>query len=1037
MPSVPRSNSSSGGSWTDITQFVMLRNDVQIGGMGRTDWTSTLQAATLKLTLKNDGRFTPKLAAGAYFPNITRNTQIRVSVNAASVTAVAYSGYRFWGEVAEWPPAWNVAGRDVHVDITANGIWRRMSQLQTSLGSAYTRYNSLTLTGTSAPRCYWPCEDGAGSGSLVAYDSVAGTANATQSWTTGTGLSLAACTDFKGSDGIPQLNAALITCTVPAGGTATNNVTRFLLSVPAAGDSASGTVNWDLAEINSAGTVAKFEVLLMTTGHLRMYLRNSGGTVLATADTTTNVQGHPYLVSCELTPSGGNVAFALRLIAPGAAGITESMTGTITTASVGQVSSVRFSRGNTLMDTAVGHLSVTYGAVPSMVSAAAALGGYVGEKAMDRFTRICGEMGIAAETIGTASTTAAMGPQVDDTLTNVLQSVEDADMGLLFESRTQFGLGYRALTSMANQAAAATISYTAGILDPSLAPVYDDSLTRNNVTVTNQSSGYTQQSILMVGAMSILNPPSGIGNGYAYERTVNAAADGQIAGHRDVAPQRRRGRRGAVPDGYGQAGQGRRRRPVRRPARAAARRLPADHHPARVPHRVDDQAAGVRVLRAVRREQVGLQLQHRPRDPVRNRVLRGDGADRAAARVRGRHLDRARRGGLGGIIQNGFITPSMLSEGISVKTIGGALTTISVSAPATPNTGDIWIASATGLLSQWNGTTWVPFQFDGSATIQAGSIIAANIATGTLTSSLIAAGQVYAGFVDATTITGAQFVATGSAGEILIYSGSPAAGNLIGAWSGGAGTDAYGNAFSDDISAFNITALQPGSNPTALETWHTLGPIGNGWTTNHGRYRRTAENEIQLDVSLTAGGSPTYGNITWPNTMPAAYRPIVVRRLAGVPSSGSASHSTDQHDRCRVIEHPVAGGDIRLLRPRAARLREDIMAVNVPNPGVYLTQLGAELTALRDAFDKLTDSNAYIASMGGSTFLTAAFPNGLGLSSGDASALIATLGNHAALATQYNGGAQAPALNYRANGEPFWGGPVSSWPCSSRGERDA
>ncbi|HET9969885.1 MAG TPA: hypothetical protein VFQ68_16745, partial [Streptosporangiaceae bacterium] len=296
--------------WTDITQYVLLRNLVQISGMGRADWTSTLQAATLTLTLKNDGRFTPKLAAGAYYPNITRNTQIRVSVNATSVTAVAYSGYRFWGEVAEWPTAWNPAGRDVHCDITASGIWRRMSQLATTLGSAFTRYNSLTLTGTSAPRAYWPMEDGTGSGSLVAYDSVAGTANATQSFITGQpGLSLAACTDFKGSDGIPQLNAATITATVPAGGTATNNVTRFLISVPKAGDSASGTTNWNLAEVNSAGTVAKFEVYLNFAGTLLVQLRNSGGSVIASGTTTTNVKGVPVLASCELTPSGGNVAF--------------------------------------------------------------------------------------------------------------------------------------------------------------------------------------------------------------------------------------------------------------------------------------------------------------------------------------------------------------------------------------------------------------------------------------------------------------------------------------------------------------------------------------------------------------------------------------------------------------------------------------------------------------------------------------------------------------------------------------------------------
>ena len=138
--------------WTDITQYVRLRNPMQISGMGRTDWTSTLQAASLTLTLDNTGgRFVPKLAASPYFPYITRNVQVRVSVNATSVTAVAYSGFRFWGEVNTWPPAWNVAGRDVYADITASGIWHRMSQLQTSLGSAYTRYNSLTLTGTSAP----------------------------------------------------------------------------------------------------------------------------------------------------------------------------------------------------------------------------------------------------------------------------------------------------------------------------------------------------------------------------------------------------------------------------------------------------------------------------------------------------------------------------------------------------------------------------------------------------------------------------------------------------------------------------------------------------------------------------------------------------------------------------------------------------------------------------------------------------------------------------------------------------------------------
>ena len=139
------------GVWTDITPFVLLRNPVQISGMGRTDWTSTLQAATLTLTLKNDGRFTPETRCWRLLPeHHPQHPDHACRSTRTSVTAVAYSGYRFWGEVAEWPTRWNVSGRDVRVDITANGIWRRMSQLATTLGSAYTRYNSLTLTGTSA-----------------------------------------------------------------------------------------------------------------------------------------------------------------------------------------------------------------------------------------------------------------------------------------------------------------------------------------------------------------------------------------------------------------------------------------------------------------------------------------------------------------------------------------------------------------------------------------------------------------------------------------------------------------------------------------------------------------------------------------------------------------------------------------------------------------------------------------------------------------------------------------------------------------------
>jgi hypothetical protein len=99
------------------------------------------------------------------------------------------------------------------------------------------------------------------------------------------------------------------------------------------------------------------------------------------------------------------------------------------------------------------------------------------------------------------------------------------------------------------------------------------------------------------------------------------------------------------------------------------------------------------------------------------------------------------------------------------------------------------------------------------------------------------------------------------------------------------------------------------------------------------------------------------------------------------------------------------------------------MAANVPNPGNYLAGLGLLFTGTRDNLAKLMQANKYVASMGGETFLTAAAPNGLGMATGDAQALIAALGNMANYAAVGNGQAtQATDFDFIGNTEPFWGG---------------
>lgn len=76
------------------------------------------------------------------------------------------------------------------------------------------------------------------------------------------------------------------------------------------------------------------------------------------------------------------------------------------------------------------------------------------------------------------------------------------------------------------------------------------------------------------------------------------------------------------------------------------------------------------------------------------------------------------------------------------------------------------------------------------------------------------------------------------------------------------------------IFANAITTVHPGSSPAVAETWQSLGTFPSG-TTTHGRYRMTVEGEVELDINLT--GTPTSG--TFPNALPAAYRPAVVKRF--------------------------------------------------------------------------------------------------------------------------------------------------------------
>ena len=213
----------SAGVWTDISQYVLLRNPVQITGDGpdRLDVDAAGRHADPDPAERRPvhARSSP-LAPTSRTSPATRRSACRV--NATSVTAVAYSGFRFWGEVSEWPPQWDarrpgrlrrhhrVGDLAAHVAAARPPSGQRVHPVQRDHPDRDQPAPRLLADGRRhrlrAARLVRLRGGHRERGPVVHHRAA--------------GLSLAACTDFKGSDGIPQLNAAKITATVPAGGTA-------------------------------------------------------------------------------------------------------------------------------------------------------------------------------------------------------------------------------------------------------------------------------------------------------------------------------------------------------------------------------------------------------------------------------------------------------------------------------------------------------------------------------------------------------------------------------------------------------------------------------------------------------------------------------------------------------------------------------------------------------------------------------------------------------------------------------------------------
>jgi hypothetical protein len=500
------------GSWVDITPRVMTRDsNGQISiTRGQTAEGQQPSPGSCQFQLNNrDGLFSPANPLSPYYGKIGRNTQVRVSV-----TKGDDKSYRFRGEISAWPEDWDLSGQDVWVDIEAAGVLRRLNQGSTPLRS--TMYRGLTSTATTTPVAYWPCEDGASSTSLASAlgDSAMRIVGSP---------TLASDTGFLCAAALPVMAGGSLVGSIPPYTATSETQIRFLMYLPTAPPDGTQLIKAQAV----GGTIPCWAITYSAGGGLQLKGLDSDGitALVASGAIAFGVDNKRVRVSLELTQSGSSVSWALATM--DTTGSALASTGTFASQTVGRLTTLTVTPGQTVTSGVFGHISVQNDVTP-IGDLTGAMKAYVGETVNDRFIRLCTEEGVNSVNIGPHSSD-RMGPQLPNTFMALLQECIDVDQGILLEREVAFGLAYTARAAIYNQSSLLTLSYSGHQLSAPPRPVPDDQLVRNQV-VASRPSGSSFTAKLSAGALSVQDPPLGVGV-YSDSPTLNVETDDDLEQH--------------------------------------------------------------------------------------------------------------------------------------------------------------------------------------------------------------------------------------------------------------------------------------------------------------------------------------------------------------------------------------------------------------------------------------------------------------------------------------------------------------------------
>jgi hypothetical protein len=452
------------------------------------------------------------------------------SAGAASFSNLEVVSWRFHGEVSEWPPKPDQGVEDVvTIPIVAAGPLRRLARSRTAAASPMFRDATKPSTLQYAA-AYWPMEDGEYSSQFASGLPGGPPMTITGPW------NLASSDAFPGSRPLPVLGeGANWYGPIPSKAALTGNIFyRILLTFPESGLTNGVTL------INiyvTGGNIARFGLVYGTGGNLTLQAIGYDGSLIGESVGVFALDGKAFHLAVELTQDGSSADVLIGVFYLNDNPTDyyddlvdiETLSDTLPGVTIGRPYLQSGGGSGTMAGCAVGHLGVGSNQ-DFMLGPIDAMLGNLGEPAGYRMRRIADDYNIPLQIIGNPDETAPMGPQIDSTPLGVLQSCADADGGVLYESRNEFGLSYITKRALLNHDAP-ELDYQAGQV-ANFEPVDDDQAIVNEVTVARtfgtEGRGSFARAVLEEGPLSIREPPDGVGTGYGQDIQVNVAYDVQL-----------------------------------------------------------------------------------------------------------------------------------------------------------------------------------------------------------------------------------------------------------------------------------------------------------------------------------------------------------------------------------------------------------------------------------------------------------------------------------------------------------------------------